>query len=110
MGGILAFFTTYKAGLYGVLAAVIFGVGLYTGIKIEDTRHLAAEALQRREAEAQAKVLADKLNGTVDALTKAKAALRTKEQIQKAKVEDEIRKDPAYNCPVPAIAIQLLNE
>lgn len=95
---------------YLAAAAAIFAAGAYSGYQVENTRHLAALALQKQEAEKAANTLADKLEATVGQLSRSKAALAKKQAEQKVKVENEIKSNPAYKCPLPDAAVQLLNQ
>lgn len=104
------FFAGNQIAMYGLIVALIFGVGVYTGTSIQYTVERSREALANRKSEDARKLLADQLQATVTQLEAVQESLRRKQAALKVKVDNEVKNNPAYRCPLPASAVQLLNQ
>ena len=109
-GVIKTFFAGHTTAVYAGVLAAIFLFGFVVGIKVQRTLYRAEQAAIYEATERQRVYLAAELDKVVKDLKAAENTIKIKNTQLRAKVRDAAKTDPAYQCPVPVGAIELLNK
>lgn len=114
MFGLLTAIKTFIAGntatVWAAAFLAVFLLGLGLGIKIQRTLYRAEQLAVYEAQERQRVYLVGELDKLVVNLKTAEKTIKEKNYLLKQKVRDASKHDPAYQCPVPPDAIELLNK